>query len=51
MVCLQNYLKSLSEDNKVSMESKKILRNIDISREKQQQYISKVESILDANVA
>jgi ATP-dependent Lon protease len=49
-ISIYNYLKELTEDSKVSMESKKLIRNIDISREKQQQYISKVESILDANV-
>ena len=49
-VSIYNYLKGLVDDSKVSMDSKKIVRNIDISREKQQQYISKVESILDANV-
>ena len=47
---IYNYLKDLVNDSKVSMETKKILRNIDISREKQQQYISKVDSILDKNV-
>ena len=38
-ISIYNYLKGLVDDNKVSMDSKKIVRNIDISREKQQQYI------------
>ena len=49
-ISIYNYLKELVNDNKVSMEAKKRIRNIEISREKQQQYISKVESILDLNV-
>jgi ATP-dependent Lon protease len=47
---IYDYVKSLCNTTKVSKECKKIIRNIDICREHQQQYINKVEAILEKHV-